>query len=229
MLRRLAATVASIFADKCVRKRPFKPRQVRELFGARHGLWPSGNSTGGSELMAERTITPANDIFLIWTGIIASITTQFIFTLVGLGAGIIAVRYAPTADSTVAWYAFAWWAATGVFAAAVGGVVIGALGQGIDDAKLTVLALIAWAGALLIVAFAAALAAGAGASVVSAFGGPLGAALDRMAEGKVTPELQRQVAALSISSVVVLMLGAAVAVAGAIYAPEAPVRTSKRA
>ena len=179
--------------------------------------------------MAERTITPANDVFLIWTGIVASLTTQFIFTLVGLGAGIIAVRYAPTANSTVAWYAFAGWAATGIFAAAVGGVVIGALGQGIDDAKLTVLALIAWASALLIVAFAVALAAGAGTSVLSAFGGPLGAALDRMAEGKAAPELQRQVAALSISSVVALMLGAAASVAGAVYAPEAPVRTSKRA
>jgi hypothetical protein len=226
MLPRLAATIGSILPWLLARQ---ERSPVRELFRARHGLWPSGNTTAGSEIMAERTITPANDVFLIWTGIVASLTTQFIFTLVGLGAGIIAVRYAPTASSSVAWYAFAWWAATGVFAAALGGVVIGALGQGIDDAKLTVLALIAWGSALLIVAFAIAIAAGAGTSVLSAFGGPLGAALDRMAEGKVTPELQRQVAALSISSVVALMLGAAAAVAGAVYAPEAPVRTSKRA
>ena len=177
--------------------------------------------------MSELTITPVSDVFLILAGVIASLTAQFIFTLVGLGAGIITIRYVPATDGTVGWFAFVWWAATGIFAAGLGGMVIGALGQGIDDAKLTVLALIAWATALLIVALFAALAAG-GASVLSAFSGPLGGALDRMAQGKVTPELQRQVAALSISSVVALLLGVAAAVAGAIYAPESKVRPAKR-
>jgi hypothetical protein len=179
--------------------------------------------------MAERTLSPANDAYLIWTAIIASLTAQFIFTLIGLGAGIITVRYVPASDGTVGWFAFAWWAATGVFAAGLGGMVIGALGEGIDDAKLVVLALIAWATALLIVVFALAFASGAGASVLSAFGGPLGGLLDRIAQGRVTPELQRQVAALSISSVVALLIGAAAAVAGAVYAPESRVRPARRA
>jgi hypothetical protein len=179
--------------------------------------------------MADRaTISPMDDVFLIWTGIIASLTSQFILTLVGLGAGIISVGSAPAADGTVAWFALAWWAATGIFSAALGGVVIGALGEGVDDTKLTVLALIAWATALLIVVFAVGLSAGAGASVLSAFGGPLGAVLDRMAEGKVTPELQRHAAGMAIGSVVALLLGAAAAVAGAIYAPETRVRPARR-
>jgi hypothetical protein len=178
--------------------------------------------------MAERTISPANDVFLIWTAVIAALTAQFILTLTGIGAGIISVRYAPTADSTVLWFAFAWWALTGIFAAGLGGMIIGALGEGIDNAKLTVLALITWATTVLIVAFVVALVSGAGASVVAAFGGPLSAMLDRIAEGKVTPDLQRQVAALAISSVVALLVGAAVSVAGAIGAPESRVRTAKR-
>jgi hypothetical protein len=81
---------------------------------------------------------------------------------------------------------------------------------------------------LLIVVFAVGLSAGAGASVLSAFGGPLGAVLDRMAEGKVTPELQRHAAGMAIGSVVALLLGAAAAVAGAIYAPETRVRPARR-
>jgi hypothetical protein len=176
--------------------------------------------------MAERTLSPANDAYLIWTAIITSLTAQFIFTLAGLGAGIISIRYVPASDGAVGWFAFAWWAATGIFAAGLGGMVIGALGEGIDDAKLVVLALIAWATALLIVVFALAFASGA--SVLSAFGGPLGGLLERMAQGKVTPELQRQIAALSISSVVALLLGAAAAVAGAVYAPESKVRPARR-
>ena len=177
--------------------------------------------------MADRTIAPAGDAFLVLTAVIASLTTQVILALIGLGAGIITLATAN--PETVAWGGFLWWAASGVFAAGVGGMAIAALGEGIDDSRKTVLALIAWATAILIVAFVMAIAAGGAASVFSAIAGPVPGMLEPAADGKMSEAAQRALAAAAISSVVALVLGAAAQIAGAIYAPETAVKVSKRA
>ena len=44
--------------------------------------------------MADRTIAPLGDAFLVWTAVIASLTAQLLLTMLGLGAGIDAVGYA---------------------------------------------------------------------------------------------------------------------------------------
>jgi len=176
--------------------------------------------------MADRTIAPAGDAFLVITAVIASLTTQVILALLGLGAGIITLGAAN--PESVAWAGFLWWAASGIFAAGIGGMAIAALGDGIEDGRKTVLALIAWATAILIVAFVMALAAGGAASVFSAVAGPVPGMLDPAADGKISEAAQRALASVAISSVVALMLGAAAQVAGAIYAPETRVKVSKR-
>lgn len=178
--------------------------------------------------MADRTISPVDDAFLIWTAVIASLTAQFILTLLGIGAGIISIGYVAAQGQTIGWAAFLWWAATGVFAACMGGMVIGALGEGIDDARKTVLALIAWATAILLVAVVTAFAAGSGASIFATFGGPVAGMLDTAADGKMTDPMRRTLSGVAISSVVALLLGAAASVAGAIYAPETKVKATKR-
>jgi len=178
--------------------------------------------------MADRTLSPAGDTFLIWTAVVASLTTQLLLALLGLGAGILAVGAAST--ETIAWGGFLWWAASGIFAAAMGGTVIAALGEGIDDMRKTVLALLAWATAILIVALVAALAAGGGTSLFSSVIGPVPGMLENLQEGKkVTDEMRRSISAVAVSSVVALVAGAAAQIACAIYAPETSVRTTKRA
>jgi hypothetical protein len=176
--------------------------------------------------MADRTIAPAGDVFLIWTAIVASLTAQLILTLLGLGAGIITAGY--VARETIAWGGFLWWAASGIFAAALGGMAIAALGDGIDDARKTVLALIAWATAILIVAIVTAIAAGGGASIFSSVSGPVQAMLASLADAKATAATRQAGSLLAVSSVVALLLGAAAQVAGAIYAPETNVKTGRR-
>lgn len=176
--------------------------------------------------MADRTIAPVSDIFLIWTAVIASLTAQLILALLGLGAGILSVGAANPA--TVAWAGFLWWAASGVFAAAIGGMVIAALGEGIDDARKVLLAMTAWALALLIVAFVLALTAGGGASVFAALGGPFPGMLDNAAEAKMTDEMRRALSAAAVSSLVALLLGAAASVAAAIFGMETKVKAARR-
>ena len=178
--------------------------------------------------MADRTISPAGDTFLIWSAVVASLTTQLLLALLGLGAGILALG--TTASSqTIGWAGFLWWAASGIFAAAMGGTVIAALGVGIDDARKTVLALLAWATAILLVAVVAALAAGGGTSLFSSIGGPVPGMLENLSDGKITDEMRRSISAVAVSSVVASIIGAAAQVACAIYAPETSVRTAKRA
>jgi hypothetical protein len=179
--------------------------------------------------MPERAISPLSDIFLIWTAIVAALAAQFILVLLGIGVGILtSATPAAPGSRAAAWFAFVWWAASGVFAAGLAGSVIAALGEGIDDAKRIVLALVAWATALLIATLVAAVSGAAGASVLSFLGGPLAATLDQAAQGQLTPELQRQASAFAMSAVVATLLGAAAAIAGAIYAPETRVRAAKR-
>ena len=178
--------------------------------------------------MADRTIAPLGDAFLVWSAAIASLTTQLILTILGLGAGIISVGYGMDPQSA-AWAAFLWWAASGIFAAGVGGAVIGALGENIDDARKTMLALLAWATAFLIVALFAALAAGGGASLAGMLGGPVAGWVATPPDAQMTDEMRQSMAGIAVSAVVALLLGAAAQIAGAIYAPETKVRVAKRA
>lgn len=177
--------------------------------------------------MADRTIAPLGDAFLVMTAVISSLTSQVILALLGLGAGIVTLGAAN--PDTVAWGGLLWWAASGVFAAGIGGMTIAALGEGIDDGRKTALALIAWATAILIVAFVMALAAGGAASVFSAVAGPVSGMLEPAADGKMSEAARQALAFAAVSSVVALVLGAAAEVAGAIYAPETKVKVAKRA
>jgi hypothetical protein len=147
--------------------------------------------------MADRTLSPAGDTFLVWTAVVASLTTQLLLALLGLGAGILAVGAAST--ETIAWGGFLWWAASGIFAAAMGGTVIAALGEGIDDTRKTVI------------------------------GPVPGMLENLQEGKKVTDEMRRSISAVAVSSVVALVAGAAAQIACAIYAPETAVRTTKRA
>lgn len=178
--------------------------------------------------MADRTIAPLGDAFLVWTAVIASLTAQLLLTMLGLGAGIVAVGYAIDPQNA-AWAALLWWAASGILAAGIGGAVIGALGDNIDDTRKALLALLAWATAILIVALLAALATAGGASLAGMLGGPLAGYLAMPGDAPMTDEMRQTMGAVAVSSVVALLLGAAAQVAGAIYGPETTVRVAKRA
>src|SRR5436190_13270469 len=96
-------------------------------------------------------------------GVLTSLTLQLLFTLLGLGVGLLVVDV-PTANSApaaVGWPAFAWWSLVGIISAFVGGAVAASLSP--DDTKVGRIghSLAAWSLATLIVVGASAFGAGA--------------------------------------------------------------------
>jgi hypothetical protein len=115
----------------------------------------------------------------ILAGVVAALVVQILLTMLGIGAGMLALD-PPTASSAplgVGWLAFLWWAISGIIAAFIGGWVAGAAsmpGSGAANA------LAAWALATIIVTGTAALTAGGTASIASNLVGPTGISIARL-------------------------------------------------
>jgi hypothetical protein len=188
--------------------------------------------------MALRTFT-----FTGWTwsavivGVIGSLIFQVLLMLLGVGFGLLAVDV-PTADSApkaVSWAVFTWWATSGVASAFVGGWLAGHFAETVSPEGRGAHALAAWAIATLIVVGAAGAAAGS-ATIASNLAGPYTTAYSqfnrlsepRTATGQVRPATQaqletarRHLAVITLASVIALLVGAAAAVAGSQWLPEA--------
>jgi hypothetical protein len=127
--------------------------------------------------MATRNV-PAFSVTWTWSavfaGVLTSLTLQLLFTLLGLGVGLLAVDVptANTAPAAVGWPAFAWWSLIGIISAFVGGAVAAALSP--DDTRIGRIghSLAAWSLATLIVVGASALGAGTAGNVAANMGGP---------------------------------------------------------
>jgi hypothetical protein len=113
------------------------------------------------------------------TGVVASLVVQIILVMIGFGVGLIGVD-ASSDTATPAWLVFAWWIASGVFAAAVGGWICGTLSPTRDEGLKGLGALTTWAIATLIVVAASGFTLGTGATALSALGGPVTAAGDTL-------------------------------------------------
>jgi hypothetical protein len=118
----------------------------------------------------------------VFAGVLTCLILQLLFTLLGLGVGLLAIDV-PTVNSApaaVGWPAFAWWAMIGVISAFVGGAVAAALSP--DDTQIGRVghSLAAWALATLIVVGASALGAGSAGNIAANMGGPAYGAAQRM-------------------------------------------------
>lgn len=169
-------------------------------------------------------------------GVIASLVVQILLALLGFGIGLLSIDV-PTASSSpqaISWTAFAWWAASGIVAAFIGGIVAGSAAPSARGSA----ALAAWALAIVIVVAAAGLTAGTTATVATSLGGPTMAASERIdllvrgAQGRTTTgqvasstvgsggnqsqleEARRNFAMLALASFVALLLGAGAALLG---------------
>jgi hypothetical protein len=120
---------------------------------------------------------------LTWTavaaGVIASLIVQVILVMIGFGVGLIS---ADTSSSTSLpiWLIFAWWVASGIFAAAVGGWICGTLSPTVDEGLKGLGGLTTWAVATLIIVAVSGVTLGSGASSLSALGGPVIAATEQL-------------------------------------------------
>src|SRR5436190_20835029 len=115
-------------------------------------------------------------------GVLTSLVLQLLFSMLGLGVGLLVVDV-PTvnaAPAAVGWPAFAWWSLIGIISAFVGGAVAAALSP--DDTKIGRIghSLAAWAIATLIVSGAVAFGAGAAGTAVSNMAGPVYGASQRL-------------------------------------------------
>jgi hypothetical protein len=118
----------------------------------------------------------------VLAGVLTSLILQLLFTLLGLGVGLLAIDV-PTANSApaaVGWPAFAWWAMIGIISAFVGGGVAAALSP--DDTRIGRVghSLAAWSLATLIVVAGSALGASSAGSIAANMGGPGYSAAQRM-------------------------------------------------
>ena len=129
--------------------------------------------------MARALRTTADTASWTWSaiaaGVIASLVTQVLLTMLGFGFGLVSFD-SGTAQASPAlplWITFAWWAMSGIFAAAVGGWVAGTFTPTNNMRMKAIGGVTAWAIATLIVVGAAGLTAGAGASTAAALAGPV--------------------------------------------------------
>jgi hypothetical protein len=163
----------------------------------------------------------------IFTGVIASLVVQILLTMLGLGVGLLSVS-AATASSApfgVSWAAFLWWAASGIFAAFVGGTFAAMHSPSQSENVRIGHAVASWAVATVLVVGAAALTAGGAATMAGAMAGPGSAtaaniqALTRPAPGVTVSQQQleqarRQFGAAMFASFFALLLGAGAAFLG---------------
>lgn len=120
------------------------------------------------------------------TGVIASLVVQVILVMLGIAAGLIAIGSA-SSTATPAWLAFAWWAFSGIFAAAVGGWVAGTLSPTESPRLKAIAGVSSWAIATLVVVGVSGVTAGTTASAVSTMAGPSVAAVYRMQASQAGP------------------------------------------
>jgi hypothetical protein len=168
------------------------------------------------------------------SGVIASLVVQVLLTMLGLGIGLVSFDTSSSA-SVPAWAGFAWWAASGIFAAAVGGTLAGTLSPTENMRLKAIGGLTAWAIATLIVIGVGGFTASAGVTAVSALGGPVVTAsrnlhvtqntstVRRETVGQTMPvsadEARKQFATGMLVSAIALVLGAIAAFFGGWFAP----------
>jgi hypothetical protein len=171
------------------------------------------------------------------TGVIASLVVQIILTMLGFGAGLVGADAAASAK-TAAWLGFAWWAFSGIFAAAAGGWVAGILAPTRDERLKGIGGLTAWAVATIIVVAVSGLAAGAGTTTAGALAGPTIAAStnyqnarasaanqrretvgQNMQSGQSIDQARKHLSMAMLVSAVALVLGAIAAYFAACFAP----------
>jgi hypothetical protein len=110
------------------------------------------------------------------SGVIASLIVQVLLTMLGLGIGLVSVD-ANSSAAAPAWAGFAWWALSGIFAAAVGGWVAGTLSPTANLRLKAIGGVTAWAiTTLIVVGMSGVTAGGAGITAAGALGGPVVAA-----------------------------------------------------
>lgn len=125
------------------------------------------------------------------SGVIASLVVQVLLTMLGLGIGL--VSFDTSSGATMpAWVGFAWWTASGIFSAAVGGTVAGALSPTTDMRLKAIAGVAAWAIATLIVVGVSGLTAGAGVSAASVLGGPVTTASRNLHTAQTIPSGRRE-------------------------------------
>jgi hypothetical protein len=129
--------------------------------------------------MARATRTTAATASWTWSavaaGVIASLVVQVILTMVGFGFGLVSfdVSSAQSSGALPAWIGFAWWALSGIFAAAVGGWVAGTFSPTDNMRMKAIGGVTAWAIATLIVVGVSGITASVGASTAGQLGGPV--------------------------------------------------------
>jgi hypothetical protein len=109
------------------------------------------------------------------SGVIASLVLQVVLTMIGFAFGLVGVDAATTTALPV-WLIFAWWALAGIFSAAAGGWVAGALSPTNDERLKGFGGLATWAIATLIVIGVSGVTVGAGGTALGALGGPVASA-----------------------------------------------------
>jgi hypothetical protein len=163
----------------------------------------------------------------IFTGVIASLVVQILLTMLGLGVGLLSVSSATASTSPlgVSWAAFLWWAASGIFAAFVGGLFAAMHSPSQSENMRIGHAVASWAVATVLVIAAAGLTAGGAATMASGLAGPGSTvaanvqALSRPAGGATVNQAQveqarKQFGAVMFASFLALLLGAGAAYLG---------------
>jgi hypothetical protein len=163
-----------------------------------------------------------SDAMALVGGVALALALQIIFTLLGLGAGILAASPA-TAGTFMA--AFVWWAVSGIVASAAAGYVVGIISTERDDARLALLALIAWAIAAVLAAAAAGLSTAGG--FLSSLGGPAGDLLAQIRGSSGSDFARKTLGIAALASAAALVLGAAAATFMAVEARNVPAPTRR--
>jgi hypothetical protein len=163
-----------------------------------------------------------SDALALVGGVAIALAFQIIFTLLGLGAGILAAAPA-TASTFIA--AFSWWAVSGIVASAAAGYVVGIMSGERDNARLGLLALIAWAIAAVLAAAAAGLSTAGG--FLSHLGGPASDLLAQIRGSSGSDFARKTMGVAALASAAALVLGAAAATYMAIEARYVPAPTRR--
>ncbi len=156
------------------------------------------------------------DALALVGGVAIALALQIIFTLLGLGAGILAASPA-TAGTFMA--AFSWWAVSGIVASAVAGYIVGIISEERDSARLGLLALIVWAIAGVLAATAAGLSTAGG--FLNNLGGPASDLLAQLKGNSGSDFARKTMGVAALASAAALVLGAAAATFMAIEARSA--------
>jgi hypothetical protein len=161
----------------------------------------------------------------IFTGVIASLVVQILLTMLGLGVGLLSVSSATASTSPlgVSWAAFLWWAASGIFAAFVGGVFAAMHSPSQSENMRIGHAVASWAVATVLVVAAAGMTAGGAATIAGNLSGPAGAQIQALtrpaAQGQTMAPAQmeqarKQFGVAMFASFFALLLGAGAAYLG---------------